>query len=218
MTAPWYAIPSASVERAQACLRAWQQQGYRTAVLVDGTGQPPTVEHADVVVWVPEYEGYFASVNRLARKLVALGAEIVVTGGDDVYPDPHVSGPEIAAWFGVEFPDLCGVMQPTGDDLPGTDRICGSPWLGRGWITRAYAGIGPFWPGYRQFYGDEELRIVATRLDRMVDRPDLCQRHDHWTRGREKTTYQLANDRHWSGDESLFIDRKRGGFPGGHLS
>lgn len=212
----WYAIPSASTERAERCASAWREMGYRVAILIDG----PTMEPrgADLVVRVPAYEGYFASVNALSRRLVIEdGAEIVVTGGDDMFPDPHHRADEIAADFRRDFPDLCGVMQPTGDDMPGTDRICGSPWLGREWILRGYEGTGPFWP-YGHFFGDEELRIVATRVDRLVDRPDLIQRHEHWSRGGKPTDYQTANNRHWAPDQAAFVARALARFPGSALA
>lgn len=213
MTSVWYAIPSASTERAERCASAWREMGYRVAILIDG--DTPEPRGANLVMRVPTYEGYFASVNALSRRLVIEdGAEIVVTGGDDMFPDPHHRADEIARDFRRDFPDLCGVMQPTGDDMPGTDRICGSPWLGREWILRGYDGTGPFHGGYRQFYGDEELRIVATRHDRMLDRPDLVQRHEHWSRGGTPTAYQKANDRHWPIDQALFVERQAARFPG----
>lgn len=209
----WYAIPTANAPRADHCLRAWREMGYRTAVLVDGATPGPAA--AEVTIRVSAYDGYFASVNRLARFLVEHEqASIVVTGGDDMFPDPRHRADEIATDFRREFPDLCGVMQPIGDDLPGTDRICGSPWLGRGWIERAYEGAGPFHAGYRQFYGDEELRIVATRADRLLDRPDLVQRHEHWSRGGKQTDYQIANDRWWEQDKALYVARAAERFPG----
>lgn len=214
----WYAIPTINPERAEQCCSAWREMGYRTAVLIDGDTHEP--RGVDLVVRVPEYRGYFASVNALARRLVRdEDAEIVVTGGDDMLPDPHHHADAIGAEFRRDFPDLCGVMQPTGDDMPGTDRICGSPWIGRGWVERGYNGTGAFHAGYRQFYGDEELRIVATRADRMLDRPDLVQRHEHWSRaGNTKLPYQVHNDRWWQRDQALFIARSQSRFVGSGVS
>lgn len=214
MTVVWYAIPSCNPERARRCFGAWHDMGYRCAVLVDGTTEAPP--NADLVIRHSAFRGYFASVNVLCRKILAMhpDVEIVVTGGDDMLPDPKVRADDIAAQFRADFPDLCGVMQPTGDDLPGTDRICGSPWLGRGWIERGYNGTGPMHAGYRAFYGDEELRIVATRADRMLDRPDLVQRHEHWSRGIPRTDYQVSNDRWWTADQALFVERAKARFVG----
>lgn len=212
----WYAIPSASVERANACLAAWYERGYGTAVWIDPGAPRPL---ANVVI-EEKYPGYFVAVNRLANMLVLdWQVEIVVAGGDDIYPDKR-SAAELEAEYRREFPDLDGVMQPIGDLLPGTDHICGSPWLGREWIVRAYGGTGPLHSGYMQFYGDEELLHVATRLDRLVQRPDITQRHEHWTRhgAAMKTPYQVANDRWWSQDRALFETRRAAGYPGSEWS
>jgi len=207
----WYAIPSASPERAAKCLARWRDQGYLTAVLID-TGQPRP--EADLVLEEALWPGYYRSVNQLVR---AIGnADIVVAGGDDLYPDPTRDAEELGLAFFRRFSDGFGVMQPTGDDLDGTDRICGSPWFGAGWIARAYQGEGPFFPGYDVFFGDEELKNVTERLGVLWQRRDVVQYHDHWIRpgGPPKTDYQTRNDRFWAGDKALFASRQAAGFPG----
>lgn len=208
----WYAIPSASHLRASVCLAKWKSRGYKTAVLVDGnTRAPACVDH---YIDVTNYPGYWVASNALCMALQS--ADIVVCGGDDVYPDPGANPQSVADQFFKRFPDGFGVMQPTGDDLDGTDRICGSPWFGKGWLREGYGGRGPFWPEYMAFYGDEDLFNVAKKLGVLWQRPDLTQYHDHWIRtgGPEKTPYQIKNDRYWEADKAIFQRRKATGFPG----
>ena len=225
----WYAIPSASVERATACFAKWKGMGYHTAALVDGDA--PAAENADVIVRVPEWPGYYKSVRLLAHHLRdrALGAQmwgftepepdIIVTGGDDMDPDPTCDAQSIATEFFGRFPDGFGVMQPTGDNLPGTDRICGSPWFGRGWLERSYGGEGPHHCGYHVWYGDEELHHVAQKLGVLWQRPDLTQYHRHWMRHRKfgaraKTDYQRRNDGCWGDDKAIYLARREADWPG----
>jgi GDP-D-mannose 3',5'-epimerase len=211
----WYAIPSINVARCAESFEAWHKMGYKCAVLVD-KGKPACAQ-ADHVIEVEQYGGYYQAVNRLARELVEKhNAAIVVTGGDDMFPDPKKTATEIAVEFFARFPDGFGIMQPTGDPMPGTDRICGSPWMGREWIRRAYSGRGPMWPGYVGFFGDEELKNVAEALGVLWQRPDLAQRHDHYTRkgGPAKLDYQAANEKKcWAPDMATFTRRRSDGFP-----
>jgi hypothetical protein len=148
-------------------------------------------------------------------------ADIVVTGGDDMDPDPKQRAAEIAEQFEEHFHGTLGVMQPTGDiaSSPNCDMICGSPWLGAEWIRRAYRGSGPLWPEYNHFFGDEELQAVAVRHGLLWQRSDLCQHHDHWLvqGGPPKTSYQHHMDTWWPHDETIFRWRKRQAFPGSEL-
>lgn len=222
MSAPvvWYCIPSANPERCIRAFEAWKAQGYKCAVLLDKPQHE--VPNANLVVRVDKYEGYFASVNRLAKLVVAEhDADIVVTGGDDMLPDPNKRAEEIGAEFLAHFPDGHGVMQPVGDDLYGTDRICGSPWMGRRWVLEGYRGLGCFWPEYMAFGGDEELRYVADALGVLWQRPDLVQRHDHWTRRGKasQTSYQRKNDAlYWERDTGMCKSRGEYGWPGARMT
>jgi len=201
----WYAIPSANPARAQSCLAKWRARGYKTAVFLDaGVGGVD----ADLVVSA-EYPGYFAAVNLLAHE-IGEQADILVTGGDDIFPDERHTAVEIGREFYARFPDGFGVMQPIGDPLPGTDRICGSPWLGRGWLTRAYGGAGPLHPNYIAFFGDEELHHVAKLHGCLWQRPDLVQHHAHYSRegGPPIESYQMGNQRYWAADGALCAQRR----------
>ena len=210
----WYAIPSANVERATRCFASWRARGFRTAVLLDpGAEAPP---NAHLVLRPDTYRGYFASINQLAAVIARQHkTDIVIAGGDDMFPDPRFTAEELARQFFARFPDGFGVMQPTGDDLAGTTQICGSPWFGHGWLKRAYRGRGPVCGKYRAFFGDEELKIIAEKLGVLWQRPDVTQRHDHWVRpgGPPKQRYQVENDRHWPRDQTLFEQRRAAGWP-----
>ena len=212
----WYAIPSANPGRCSASFKAWKQRGYMCCCLLDKPDHE--VPEADLVVRVQPYPGYFTSVNRMAQRLVREhAADIVVTGGDDMWPDPNHTAEEIGQQFMEKFPDGYGVMQPTGDDLDGTDRICGSPWMGRRWALEGYGGLGCFWPEYKAFYGDEELRHVSEALGVLWQRPDLVQHHDHWTRGgvQKMTPYQRKNEAvYFEPDGAIYKARKAAGWGG----
>ena len=210
-----YCIPTCNPERAADSVRRWRKQGYGVYLAVESDAFPHC--SADLITRNPTYAGYSVTCNRLGRQALADGFDLVVFGGDDMWPDPDHRAQQIAAEYLERFPDGYGIMQPTGDveNAPSTPFICGSPWVGRGWIERGYGGLGPFWPEYRQFYMDEELKLVAERLGILWQRLDLCQHHDHWIwpGGPPKTDYQEANDRHFKPDGDIFRRRKAAGFP-----
>lgn len=217
----WYAVPTANVPQCGRTFAAWKDQGYLTAALLDAGSDVPA--NADVAIWVPKYPGWPTAAAILCNALDAqYGASIIVTGGDDMLPDPHQKAGEIAAGFVEHFPDLFGVMQPTGDrwmpDQEGTvaaERICGSPWMGRSLWRSLNGGRGPFWPGYYHFYADEEMHDVAGMLGILWQRPDLCQHHDHWIRrGDDRPEYLEPAKAAWGADQQLFFSRKAAGFPG----
>lgn len=220
----YYAIPSCNLPRARGCLTAWKTMGYKTALF---TEQPVNGLDVDRLHFnVGKFPGYWAASNFLAKLLVDMhDADIVIFGGDDLYPDTDHKPQDIGADFYKTFPDGFGVMQPTGDlfmqdehGVPASARICGSPWFGREWIKRAYNGVGPTWPGYKSFYGDEDLQHVALKLRKLWQRPDLNQPHLHWSRNEEgcgvRQDYQKDNNaRYWKKDKELFDMRLKFGFP-----
>ncbi len=213
MSGEWVSFPSADAARARSAATRWSQQGYRVAILTDAVRDDLP---CDLRLQVEDYPGFFRSQNALAAAILALDSDLrtLCCAADDMRPDPEHVASEIADEFTERFPTGRGVMQPTGDDLDGTDRICGSPWIGREWIRRGYAS-GPYYSGYRQFFGDEDLLYVAQGTGCFWRRPDLTQYHDHWSRrGKNaKTPYQDANDRYWAADSRLFSSREELGFP-----
>ncbi len=213
-----YAIPSANPERAERTLARWSNMGYDTAVVLDPGREPITATYCR---WQDPYPGYFSCMNVLSRELLELGYDIVVFGGDDMYPDQTKTAAEIGAEFLAKFPTLLGVMQPIGDTgIPGVDTICGSPWVGREYIRRSYGGNGPWWPEYRAYYGDQEMKETSEKLGLLWQRPDLSHYHHHFSRpgGPQKERYQQYNENHfWRSDQSLFFRRQSEGFPGHQL-
>jgi hypothetical protein len=143
----------------------------------------------------------------------------IATGGDDIFPDEKQTASEIRDTLYVLREDGWFVAQPIGDvvAMPGTDKICGSPWFGRAWLERGYSGRGPFCSDYFQFYGDEELFNVAKLTGAYVALPDVTQRHEHYHRpgGPSKLDYQARNETHyWSRDQRVFFERQKKNWPG----
>ncbi len=210
----WYAIPSASPERCRRTLPAWRERGYRVAVLqnVDRADIP-----ADLTVWSDTYPGWAQSINILSRDVVPASADIVVSGGCDMLPDPNHSAQALARQFFEHFPDGFGVMQPHGDAFRNARHYCGSPFLGRAWIDRMYGGTGPMHGSYRHNWGDLELYWVATGLGALWSRPDLSHFHDHPHREHTAGTpaWWLNNvERHDRADVELYLRRAAAHFPG----
>lgn len=216
----WFAIPTASAENCARTLPAWRERGYRIALFQDGEGFDAS---ADRIVREQRYPGWGAAVNDLCRRAVPTSADVIVTGGDDMLPDPDRSAVEIAGEFLERFPDRFGVMQPEGAGYD-LHRYCGSPWLGAAWARSMYRGTGPLFPGYRHNWADNELFWVARGMRALWRRPDLSQAHEHFSlrgeappphwvnnaAGRDRADLQLLVARTWSmfpGHEPRGVDR-----------
>ena len=198
--------------------------GYRTAVLLDA-GADAVV--ADLVIYSDKWLGYPAAVKQLCD---AIGdqADIIITGGDDIYPDPKATPGRIHAEFIEHFKGTCGVMQPTGDrwmedakGKAGAERVCMSPWMGRDFIKRINCGRGPFWPSYFHFFCDEEMSELAQSVGCLWQRRDLNQLHNHWSRAetgggaeKKRPKYLDKAQAGWSAAEKLYKARKANHFPG----
>lgn len=179
MSEVWFVIPSASPEKCRKVLPLWRERGYRTAVLQNfERGDIP----ADIVEWYDSYPGWPESVNTLCRSIVPASCNLIVTGGDDMLPDPNHTAQELSSQFFQRFRDGFGVMQPHGDEFLSAKRYCGSPFIGRTWFETMYAGRGPMYGGYHHNYADNELFWVARGLGALWERPDLSHFHDHFTR------------------------------------
>jgi hypothetical protein len=209
----WFAIPSARPpEEAEPVLLAWRDRGYKIALARDH-GAPRIEDDLPLLIFEQAYPGYAIAVNRLVEDILKFDPQCdwIVTGGDDVLPDPNHSAEEIATQcterFGGPFANYghnrpqntFGVMQPTGDrdfgdaQGPYIDRVAGSPWMGREWCLRANQGKGPLYPGFRHMFVDECLQEVAIKLGVFWQRPDLVQKHEHWGRPREGETMGQAD-------------------------
>ncbi len=197
---PLVLFPSCNPERASKAKTAWRDQGYHVSCWTDDD--------------FGRYPGYFPGVNQMISAHWG-HYDLFICAADDIFPDPNYTADEIAAKYRSRFPSYEGVLQPCGDDLPGTSQICGSPWIGKAFIASTYHGRGPYFSGYQQFYGDEELLGVAERRNALWMCPSLAQRHEHWLReGIDKTDYQERNNsRWWDHDKALFYFRQGLGFP-----
>lgn len=213
------AMPVASETASRANVPKWLDMGYEVVLLQDrfrftvpGVNVPGVSQI--VTPFGDQYIGWPRAVNYLVRHVIDPRVGIVVAAGDDMEPDPVRRAEHLAAEFWLRFPDGFGVMQPTGDPMDGTTRICGSPWMGRGWLDRAYCGMGAMWGGYFQFYADEELKNVAERLGVLWQRPDVTQYHHHWTReNRPAPGHHALSQERWDADKAHFLWRQAAGFP-----
>lgn len=240
----WYCIPSKRPpEEAEPVLKLWRERGYKLALMTD-TVADGRAKHPDIFQSFP-YEGYAHAVNQLVQTIledVDPEAEWLVTGGDDIEPDPNKSAEEIARECNQHFEYIngmptgmvgWGVMQPTGDrwlvngpgTQPGCELVAGSPWMGREFCRRINQGHGPLWPEYFHMGEDEELQEVAIKYGVFWQRPDITHFHRHWGRPRPGERIGMmdrmpeflkrANSREeWDKYKALFAERKAAGFPG----
>lgn len=238
MSNTWLCIPSKRpAAEANQVLQKWKDQGYKIALWRD-EWDPSII--ADFSITSGAYPGYAQAVNTLMHDRLIEDPECqwLVTGGDDVLPDPDRTAQEIWPLLTRHFGDAgfrsyrntFGVMQPTGDkwadkDGPYIERVCGSPWIGRTFVERAYGGKGPFWPEYAHMYLDEELQHVAVKLGCFWQRPDLTHFHQHWGRPREGERVGQADrmpdflkkansGTEWQHAKRIFEARREAGFPG----
>ena len=219
----WVVIPTADPVKASRVDGAWARLGYRRLFLVPNVpafaGFRPRPGGMMIVEQEP-WRGYPTEVNAL---LWQTQGPVAVAAADDLFPDPLRSAKGIAAEYVRRFPDLDGILQPTGDpweDSQGrvADRICGSPWIGRQWIQCANQA-GAFWPEYHHFFADEEMLEVARAQGRLWQEPFLTHRHEHWHRLRQpRPAYMDAKQGRWDADAHLFAARKWDGFPDGGMA
>lgn len=220
----WFAIPSKkSAAECNKTVALWQSRGYKVSVLRD-VGDEANV-FADMVLG-EEYRGYASAVNQLCFALKIIpDIEWIITGGDDVSPDPNHSPEQISTECTAHFNGTLGIMEPTGDrwmvDASGrcaAERVCVAPWLGREWIERGYEGHGPLCEAYHHFFVDEDLKNVTEKLGILWHRPDLIHYHAHWSRaGQERPKYLERASTEWAKSKELFESRREAGFPGSGL-
>ena len=213
MARVWYAVPSARpVKDAQACFDAWMDMGYAAAA----TRKRPDLE-LHLILSLPEYPGLWVATNYLAKQILEtdLEAEIIVTGGDDVWPDTTKRADEIADEFVEHFGGMLGVMQPTKDLPPGHAGLAWSPWLGRAWCERAFEGRGATEPAFWHYYGDLYLADAARRHGVFWERPDLKHEHRNWKElGVKRPPHLTGAKEMWQADKDLYDKLKAAGMPG----
>lgn len=224
--AVWYCIPSKRpATEAEANLSLWRRQGYRLALWRDPGDDPVACD----LLLTGQYPGYARAVNALCSEVLARfpDTQWLVTGGDDIQPDPNHFADEIAIQCTAHFGGTFGVMQPVGDrwgvgeggfDSAYIDRICGSPWMGREFCQRIYGGRGPLFDGYAHMFVDQEMQEVATKIGVLWQRRDLTHFHQHWARSEKREIpgflAYVNSPQHWNESQALFTSRKTAGFPG----
>jgi hypothetical protein len=130
----YHAFPTACpIPQALACIEAWRDMGYGTAIIILNEEERKKLP-ANIVLLHKnnQYPGFARSVNRIARWTLNndLECQIIVTGGDDVYPDKTKRADEIAGEFIEHFGGTLGVMQPHGDEWHHAPGVHG--WVGNG--------------------------------------------------------------------------------------
>ena len=212
----WICIPS--LRPNGGTLPAWKAAGYMVAAY---TRLAFPCADMTILEEPGEYKGCAWAKNLLTRAVMKVDseAEWFVYGGDDTLPDPAAPAQisqDCARHFGGTF----GVMQPIGDltHWPASriDRIAGSPWIGREFARRSYAGNGP-WCEYRHCWDDEELQLVAQNLGVFWQRKDLTHTHLHPQRPGGmllEPAAQKAIDDSYLAERALFRSRRDAGFPG----
>jgi GT2 family glycosyltransferase len=140
----------------------------------------------------------------------------IVTGGDDVYPDPAWHPEDIAHRCEQRFAGTFGVMQPggqSGDDNP--DQWAVSPWIGREWIEQAYSSPQALSEHYFHYFTDAELTAAARRLGVYWFWKDVSQLHDSWrTRGDRTPPHLQKAMEEYPKDRETFLLRQELKFPG----
>lgn len=215
-------MPVAKADRALAASKLWLDAGYGMVMYQDA-GTAEFVKHTRVSTLIGPYHGFWRAINLMAQHAFDDGANLVLYAGDDMSPDAKKSPHEIGEQYLQKFPTGFGVMQPSGDpqgkDETGksaAQRICGSPWWGREWNSRAYRGRGPVDGRYHSFYADESIYEVSKQLNLLWMRDDLVQYHKHWSWGwTPREQYHARNQTHWMNDKAIFDESKLNGFPEG---
>lgn len=226
----WLAIPSARpLHQVEPIIRKWLDMGYKVMLWRD---KPQDGDYSEIqwahdmkvtATWKAAYPGYAQAVNSMCRNILGVdpAADWIVTGGDDVEPDPNRRAHEIARECSDHFGDTWaeraspqtfatfdevrkarsfGVMQPTGDTWSDfhegkksriIERIAGSPWMGREFCRRMYQGSGPLWPEFFHCFEDEHLQAVAQKLGVFWQRPDLTHYHHHFQRRGDGSAHRV---------------------------
>ncbi len=164
----YYCVP-AKRPLAESTLPMWRERGYRVAAWLDDSNDGGLLGACNLVM--PDfirdskpYPGYASAVNILVLEVLRSDprCEWIVTGGDDVLPDPNHTPEEIARecseYFGGQEGQVIGVggsmteraswyrtfgvMQPTGDRWGDHEPHLGQP--GSSYIDRV---CGSPWMG-----------------------------------------------------------------------
>lgn len=218
----WVCFPTANDKRAEEAILKWDDMGYETIILGNDNIDPldRAIMFSKANYFHNEYKGYWWACNLLVDSVFDWGykqADLVVLAADDMDPDPNKTAQELANEYFERFPEGEGLMQPCGDRQGGlidgkwaSQRICGSPWFGRGWYERGLFEGKPTPEMFFHFYGDELLKDVSEALGLLWMREDVTQLHHHWSWGHGKQeAYQARNsNEHWKKDQETYLKVK----------
>ena len=214
----WVVWPTVHLEQTKVQIEKWRNMGYRTAVLINPphSEEDPCLDDAEIISVQVDWKGFPLAMNQLcAIVLECSAADVVVTVGDDIDPDPNHTAQELGERFIERFPDLNGVIQPTGDKFASIEKCAVSPWLGRNFILYAYGGQGPYREEYFHYFSDQELQEYAESRNIFEQWPDITQYHAHWQRmkGEKRPEHLMEALDHHGPDKKTFERRKRKGWP-----
>ena len=218
----WLAIPSVRpVEQVEPFFKLWRERGYKLALVRQNE---PVL--ADILIPTDTYLGYARSVNMLAVIIRAVDSkfEWLIAAGEDVEPVLDKLAQDIARECTENFKGTFGVMQPTGDRGGGgcIDNSSASAWIGKDFCRKMYGGRGPLCNNYSHYYVDTELQALAVEVGVHWQRPELTQKHDHWSwKHLPKLPPHLNEVKFNKGyelDTRMFSIRKQLGWPGSEPS
>ena len=206
------AWPTVDVAEANVTAGIWKGRGYDTAILTEQPTEPQ--QHIDHTICVPTWKGFPNAANELCQAFSSQ-YDIIVIGGNDLYPDRAHLACEIEAEFKDYFGGTFGLMHPTGDRYGLIDDAAICPWIGSEYIAKMYGGKGPYCEEYYHYFCDGELQDAATLNGTFWQREDLSQFHAHWSRhGATRPQHlQVAKDHHPE-DQRTYHARKANNFPG----
>ena len=218
----WFALPSANLYMAKKTFPIWKQLGYKIAVICPDKYTREYSSLVDLMITESEiggYRGWPHAVNHLSKVLTQY--DIIIAGGDDMYPDPNYEAHQLRLQFVRHFGGTCGVMQPYGDKFGSMaydtcEQICGSAWLGKEFRDRINNNNGPLWHEYWHMYADTELYQIAKKYNYLWVREDLSQYHEHRTRDKKNNNNfrPTIPPNNTAIAKKMYDNRKLLGFPG----
>jgi len=205
------AWPTVNIEEANITAARWKNQGYDTALFTEhGIELPNNIDSHIVGDW----KGFPSAANRLCQAYTDC-YDIIIIGGNDLYPDMSLTAQEIGEQFREHFNGTNGLMHPVGDKYGLIMDAAVCPWIGAEYINTVYDGRGPYCEEYYHYFCDAELQDVATLAGTFWQRGDLTQYHAHWSRAKEiRPPHLMPALANHPKDQATYHARKAEGFPG----
>lgn len=211
------AFPTIALQKASETVGRWRARGFVPLIMVNNVAGAKYPEGCGAIK-KDSYEGYFREMNLLCKILFEdARCDVVVCGGDGMWPDPELDATAAGALLALKFPNGVGVMQPIWDKFPGSDGNCWGPWIGKGFWREFYQHEGPFCHEYIQYFGGCELHDVAKKEGVLYETDAIHQYFHHYSRsGGPKATFFQEHNRseYLERDRSMYFQRKKDGYPG----